>query len=293
MFIKMWFCLSCSHKKPTVYEQVLLSTWQIISASNCLDIHHTRLRDRKIPNVPDGRGHQYFIGWNVISVITDCQTCFLVVVLTDIVYKLTTAPCSCPGCSSASSSWTDTDWSGHVLTIPNGFSQEPFEKRSFKDAIEIKFQEFSCLLMSVGLWNRQSTAILSDTWLTVWLWCLLCRGGCSRSVCRRWFPSEKKSLLIPAIVKFIMITVFFGTAPTWSTWTLSGIVWLLSMCPHSAIWGFWSVVRRNFSHQDGPQVKELLQQKRKNTNYVILSADWNNNSSLGSDNANVQPQTFI
>lgn len=88
-----------------------------------------------------------------------------------------------PGCSSTSSSWTDTDWSGRVLTVPNGFSQELFEKIR---SLDIKFQEFSCLLMSVGLWNRQSTAIL-----TVWLWCLLCRGGCSRSVCRRWFPSEK------------------------------------------------------------------------------------------------------
>lgn len=33
--------------------------------------------------------------------------------------------------------------------------------------------------------------------------------------------------------------------------------------------------------------------KKKNTNYVMLSADWNNNSSLGSDDANVRPQAFI
>lgn len=37
---------------------------------------------------------------------------------------------------------------------------------------------------------------------------------------------------------------------------------VLSVFPHSAIWGFGSIIRRNFSHQNGPQVEELLQDRR-------------------------------
>lgn len=33
--------------------------------------------------------------------------------------------------------------------------------------------------------------------------------------------------------------------------------------PHSAIRSFGSVIRRNFSHQDWPQVKELLEDRRR------------------------------
>lgn len=88
-----------------------------------------------------------------------------------------------PGCSSASSSWTDTDWSSRVLTIPNGFSQELFEKKIFRYKIP-RIQ----LSFNVGRSLEQTTTAILSTWLTVWLWCLLCRGGCSRSVCRRWFP---------------------------------------------------------------------------------------------------------
>lgn len=44
--------------------------------------------------------------------------------------------------------------------------------------------------------------------------------------------------------------------------------WLVSVSPHSAIGSFWSIIRWNFSHQNRPKVKELLQEETMDIRYV-------------------------
>lgn len=67
--------------------------------------------------------------------------------------------------------------------------------------------------MSVGLWNRQPQRYLApdlrydfDVFFAV--------EDVVDQFVEDDFLQKKKSLLIPAIVKSVIITIFFGTAPT-------------------------------------------------------------------------------